>query len=65
MRAQLSCHATWLEDADAHVPLGDFLMQSLGESVHAELCEVVYRGEQAAHLKKVGLTVVSGCHVLG
>jgi hypothetical protein len=43
VRAQLSRHATWLEDTDAHVPLGDFLTQTLGESVHAELGQVVYR----------------------
>src|SRR5438876_7475716 len=41
MRAQLGRHATRLEDTDAYVPLGDLLTQGLGESVYAELCEVV------------------------
>jgi hypothetical protein len=30
-----------VDDTDAHVPLGDFLAQGLGESVHAELGEAV------------------------
>jgi hypothetical protein len=41
VRAQFGRHAAWFDDADAHVPLGDFLAQGLGESVHAELGEAV------------------------
>src|SRR6266540_73549 len=40
--AQLGRDATGLDESDAYVPLGDFLAQRLGESVHAELGEVVY-----------------------
>jgi len=41
VRAQFGVDASWLDDADAHMPLGDFLPQGLGESVHGELGEVV------------------------
>jgi hypothetical protein len=41
VRAELGRDATGLDEADAHVPLGDFLAQGLGESVHAELGEAV------------------------
>src|SRR6266540_5695946 len=40
--AQLGRDATGLDESDAYVPLGDFLAQRLGESVHAELGEAVY-----------------------
>jgi hypothetical protein len=39
--AEFGVHATRFEDADAHVSSGDFLTQCLGESVDAELGEVV------------------------
>jgi hypothetical protein len=42
MRTQLSGHPTGLQDVDAHVPLGDLLMQVLGEPVHAELGDAVH-----------------------
>jgi len=41
VRAELGVHATRLDDADAHVALGDLLAQRLGEAVDAELGEVV------------------------
>jgi hypothetical protein len=41
VRAQFGRHATGLDEADAHVPLGEFLAQGLGESAHAELGEAV------------------------
>lgn len=41
VRAQLGRDAAGLDEADAHVPLGDFLAQGLGEAVHAELGEAV------------------------
>src|SRR6185312_15926867 len=41
VRAQFGVDASWLDDADAHMPLGDFLPQGPGESVHGELGEVV------------------------
>ena len=41
MRAEFDRDAAGLDDADADVPLGEFLAQGLGEAVHAELGEVV------------------------
>jgi hypothetical protein len=41
VRAQLGRHATRLDNTDSHVPLGDFLAQGLGKSIHAELGEAV------------------------
>jgi len=41
VRAQLGRDAAGFDEADADVPLGEFLAQGLGESVHAELGEAV------------------------
>jgi hypothetical protein len=41
VRAEFGRHTTGLDEPDAYVPLGEFLAQRLGESVHAELGEVV------------------------
>jgi hypothetical protein len=41
VRSELGRHATRLNYADAHVPLGHFLAQGLGESVYSKFGEVV------------------------
>ncbi|MFG2794231.1 hypothetical protein [Streptomyces sp. NPDC048419] len=53
VRARFVLHGARLTDPDAHMALGDFLAQGLGEGVHDELRDVVDTEAIARHTRRI------------